>query len=738
MALLFALTGCEGSELDSTTSTYRAAADSDPNREFGEDFDAAVTPEASRMTLPEDWDEAHPVLSPNAKIEAHLGSLAEKQIVFHPADGGGRAWLVGQTSIDVDAPSSNWRQIEEPRDNPDPPPPIPASSAQRLDLIFEVGPLGISDGGFVYVMPEPFWSWSDVQTEDPLRPGYTTAHSQRGGVELRPLSPAVGAIFQVDGRSLEPGERIDLVVGAGPLGTVVDEFAGRDAEIMIAVDADGDGTRGWIEKSARLHIGARAGTRLIAFGPADVAPGAVIELNLAIVDERGNRARWPDTGHSSAEASRSDAADEVRSEFSIEVIDGPSLDQLGLSQRIERRGPAQAPIRIRFNAPTTPGTIRLGIRGRGALGGFDSVVNPIVVRHASTRLIWADFHGHTGLTDGTGTPEDYFRYARDIARLDASALTDHDHWGVRPIDESSELAARILATSQRFHDPERFVTIPGYEWTSWIHGHRHVLYFDDDAQHATIYSSIDADTDRPDELWNALRGQAALTFAHHSAGEPVATNWFYAPDPELEPLTEISSIHGMSEAADAPLPVAGGIAGNFIRDVLLRGARLGFIGSGDSHDGHPGLAELAAGGQSGLAGIFTARLDRPSLLEAMRARHTFATNGIRPWLAVTIDVASMGDDLAVSPSAITEQRLHVRYEATAPILRIDLIRSGQVAEVEGDGSLSLDIERIIPRLRPGEFHYVRIIQEDGGVAWSSPIFARWREKSDSSGADRSE
>jgi len=32
-----------------------------------------------------------------------------------------------------------------------------------------------------------------------------------------------------------------------------------------------------------------------------------------------------------------------------------------------------------------------------------------------------------------------------------------------------------------------------------------------------------------------LRGKQALTFAHHSAGGPIATNWAIPPDPELEP-----------------------------------------------------------------------------------------------------------------------------------------------------------------------------------------------------------
>jgi hypothetical protein len=112
----------------------------------------------------------------------------------------------------------------------------------------------------------------------------------------------------------------------------------------------------------------------------------------------------------------------------------------------------------------------------------------------------------------------------------------------------------------------------------------------------------------------------------------------------------------------------------------------------------------------------------------MRARRTFATNGIRPWLSVSIDETFMGGSLPESNDPETRHRLNIRYEATAPIERIDLIRGNHIAHLEGHavtdgpGDLSVDFERSIPRLAPGEFHYVRIIQEGGGVAWSSPIF----------------
>ena len=65
----------------------------------------------------------------------------------------------------------------------------------------------------------------------------------------------------------------------------------------------------------------------------------------------------------------------------------------------------------------------------------------------------------------------------------------------------------------------------------------------------------------PTQLWDQLRGKQAITLAHHSAGGPVATDWSFAPDPVLEPLTEIASAHGSSEAPDSPLPIYDPVAG---------------------------------------------------------------------------------------------------------------------------------------------------------------------------------
>jgi hypothetical protein len=41
-----------------------------------------------------------------------------------------------------------------------------------------------------------------------------------------------------------------------------------------------------------------------------------------------------------------------------------------------------------------------------------------------------------------------------------------------------------------------------------------------------------------------------------------------------------------------------------------------------------------------------------------------------------------------------------------------------------DGQTEWKFDRTIPPLSPGEYHYVRVVTEGEGAAWSSPIFAR--------------
>ncbi|MAJ60217.1 MAG: hypothetical protein CL936_08860 [Deltaproteobacteria bacterium] len=622
-----------------------------------------------------------PGLSADARVETWELLTADQAAIRSPSDGGGQARI-------IKAPEAG----------------VPAATPAKITLEYEAGPLGIAEGGVVFLQPSPFWDWDPPQIRDPSGPAYTSFSTSAEGVELE-ADDSSGAFLalKIRGRALEPGETIRFVYGDGPIGARVDRYAERDSPLYVSVDGDGDGVRGLTHPSPHVDVLAHPPEQLHGVIRSTATPNDPVRITVGALDALGNAAPVHQGG--------------------IRLIGAP--DSVGLPEFLDLSGQENGHLTL-TSTGWPEGIHRLQLEGTGELQGLSATVNPIVVREGIDRVLWGDLHGHSQISDGTSTPDQYYDYAREVAGLDVTALTDHDHWGMAPLDADSSAWKSIRDSVHRYQEPERFITLLGYEWTNWLHGHRHVLYFDRENDRE-IYSSLDPDYDTPDELWAALRGQSALTFAHHSAGGPVSTNWRdYPPDPVLEPLTEIVSVHGSSEAADSPHPIYQPVAGNYVRDALNAGYPLGFIGSGDSHDGHPGLVQLAdPRGAGGLAAIRSESLSREGVLESLRARRTYATDGARIWLDVRLDGEPMGSILEPSPDgAPATQTLQIEVAGTAPIERIDLIRSGQIAQIDAEGQEDLQISRKIPRLGRGEYHYVRVIQRDGRTAWSSPIFAQ--------------
>ncbi|MEO1084595.1 MAG: DUF3604 domain-containing protein, partial [Acidobacteriota bacterium] len=545
---------------------------------------------------------------------------AERDVVHHPADGGGRAWLVDAAD-----------RVAGDRD--------------RFELIYEAGPHGVADGGVVFLQVSPFWGWSTPQVDDVNAPGYTDvsflgAEEDAPRDEDRPRLTARTADRQllavtVDGRRLRPGERLRFLFGAGPAAAAVDRYAESAEHFFFAVDGDGDGVRKLIDAPPAVDLLAGEPAQVVALLPSTARPNRKVRLHLSVLDRHGNAGV---DFEGTLTLAVHNPADEETSD--------PPVDDLGVELSDVRFGAEDRGNRILELRPQRAGVLRVEVRGPGELA---TLSNPLQVAERGRAVYWGDLQNHSNFSDGTALPEELYTYARDIAALDVVSVTDHDHWGLRFLDRHPELWRHIQEVTERFHDPGRFVTVRGFEWTHWVHGHRHVLVFDDAP--LSILSSIDEAFDHPDELWAALAGRRALTVAHHSAGGPIATDWSIAPPPELEPVTEVVSVHGSSEAADSPKLIYRPVDGNFVRGAALgRGYRLGFIGSSDGHDGHPGLGHLASG-TGGLAAILADDLSRDGVYAALRARRSYATSGVRLLLRTVYGGYQMGSDVPVRGGA---------------------------------------------------------------------------------------
>lgn len=574
---------------------------------------------------------------------------------------------------------------------------VEAGERGRWVIEFEAGPLGVAEGGTVFLQVSPFWNWSTPQVVDPRREGFTRVTTDAAGVELEPATIDQQLLaVTLRGRGLAAGERLTFEYGAGPAGARADSYAEACSRFWIAVDGDGDGVRAVLADSPCVEVRPGAPARLVLHAPGVLRPGEELRLTAALLDRAANAVR--EAGGRWTLRLDEDPA---------RVLEGELALEQGGAWELRLAAPAEGVHRARLELELAGGTLA-------------AESNPFEVSARAPRIRWADLHGHSADSDGTGTPAEYFRYARDVAGLDAAALTDHDHWGLVFLDEAPELWRANVAAARAATRPGRFLALPGYEWTSWLWGHRHVVFFGDETP---LLSSIDAAWDTPAELALGLAEARALAVPHHPAGGPVAVDWATACRTPVECAVEVASAHGASEAADVDHPIYAAVPGTWVRSALTHGVTAGFLASGDGHDGHPGLAHLGPQYPSGgVAAILSEELDGPALLEAVRARRCYATSGPRAILRVALGRARMGERIAAS--ALGEDAvLFVSYSGTDVVREVTFVRSGVALEpMPGDGGRDVRLTGALADLASGEWVYVRVTQNDGHAAWSSPIW----------------
>jgi len=333
-------------------------------------------------------------------------------------------------------------------------------------------------------------------------------------------------------------------------------------------------------------------------------------------------------------------------------------------------------------------------------------------RGQSYRLLFGDLHRHTNISrcaptlDGCLT--DAHRYALDAVGYDFLCVTDH----ARDVDPFSWW--RTQKACDMFHVPGRYVPIYGYERSNLTPGggHRNVFLLQrtprvDRSDHYYVGRDLPRQDANPDTTlypWMKRDG-GALTAAHTPvwAGGTGRGTWTYH-DPQVEPVAEI--YQAFRQSYERPGKGVSDEASMWY--ALRRGHRLGFIASSDHIATH-----------TSYACVWATENSRAAIFEALAARRTFAaTDRIR--LEFRAGSALMGEELESSGDRLT---LRVRAECTAPVTELQIIRSGRVLtrmKPEGD---RFDVEYVDTRPVGGRsYYYVRLVQDNGAMAWSSPIW----------------
>ena len=375
-------------------------------------------------------------------------------------------------------------------------------------------------------------------------------------------------------------------------------------------------------------------------------------------------------------------------------------------------------------------------------------------------LYWGDLHGHSGLSPDAffSTPDQYYRYGRDVAKLDFAALTDHDApWGLASVPKRWKIS---VAATRKYNKPGKYVTFIAYEWTSgsgltcMIHtlkrldrwdylkdpmhfGHRNV-YFPGDAAPDTVCSVDSEQCNTPEKLWEFIDGYGAISIPHHPLGGPVYPFKWERYNEKYEPVVEIYSWHGNSECDGCPNEIYNPYKNgkHSVRVPLEAGRHFGFIASSDSHDGLAGnltrpprlikFLQMFYHGKPtpgpGIAAVYAENLSRKAIFEALRAHRTYAVTGAR----IVLDVRANGNTFmggrmtAKGPVAVS-----IYARGVAPLKKIEVIKNGKTVHTyKGTGRTFITVFRDSRRLRNEDYIYIRVTQKNGQMAWSSPIWIK--------------
>ncbi len=359
------------------------------------------------------------------------------------------------------------------------------------------------------------------------------------------------------------------------------------------------------------------------------------------------------------------------------------------------------------------------------------------------RIVRGDFHRHTELSwDGGGAQDgslqDMYRYMIDAASMDFGASTDHQG-GAWPY-----WWWYTQKMTDMYHVPGAYVPIFGYERSAvFPNGHRNIFFAKRSESRVTPFHMMSGAPafalgaspmgDEPGVgsgalvandtklLYEEIRARRGIAISHTS-GTRMGTDW-RDNDPDLEPVVEIyqgartnyeqlGAPYAAEESRDAQhMKQAGYQPEGMVSNAWAKGYKLGIITSSDHGSTHISYAM-----------VYTPETTREGILDAIRRRHTYgATDNII--LDVRMGAHFMGDEFRLSsPSPI-----RVRARGTRAVAKVEVIKDNAVIYTAEPKSPNVDFSFLDKGSVDGRhFYYVRLLQDDGMIAWSSPFFVNYR------------
>lgn len=556
-----------------------------------------------------------------------------------------------------------------------------AGSFASFTLVYTAGRFGIDDSGSLRICFRFASDQGSPQFSDPSGANYCTVEASNGAVlelrwdpkgNVRPWDRTLW--IKVVRGFLEASDTITARFGVtdhGGPGMRLQTFCEETFEFRVLVDPIATFNFQTLPVQPAIAIVPGKPERFVAAIPTLRRPGQTFDLKVKGEDRWGNP---------------SDQCDRIFFLAASRPVDG-------LPDRIILR-----PGQRSFTVPdlkADAGEDAIVVTLSDENGGVVAETNPLLIEDRSFIHYWADMHGQSEETIGTGSAREYFAFARDLAWVDACGHQGNDF----QIDDA--FWGELNRITAEFDAPGEFVALPGYEWSgnTSLGGDRNVFFPSDDrvirrSSHALIEDQSDTATDchTAADLFEAFaeaREFDVVCYAH--CGGRYADIGF-AHDGRFERSVEVHSSWGTFEW--------------LLHDALKLGYRVGVVTNSDGHKGRPGASYPGAGKFGAIGGLTCFQMEelsRGALLDCMRKRHHYGTTGgASGRMALTVaaefdaEARIYHDDPALGPAEAVstarammgdivhlpngEVELSVSISAGAPIERVDLFNGLDLLE----------------------------------------------------------
>lgn len=449
-----------------------------------------------------------------------------------------------------------------------------------------------------------------------------------------------------------------------------------------------------------VYVTCYAGNRWQPPVPVSLQKGMDRRPSLAVEGTRGTIAFQSDTIPNSW--SDVDRTPEATSDIFLVTIDLAAVKQHGAMELQP----------ITENAePFEPAELRVA-------RGEDTPTPTISYKDETLKLFYGDLHEHTDLSvcnrAGDQSINESYQHMRDIARHDFACTTDHGY-NINPYLWS--YTAKMVRVND---DPDRFLTFLAEEWTSSFekydtkhpygyYGHRNLILAD--TYFPRWWNARNGQT--PAQVWEELRRMQA-NFVHipHQLADTgnVPTDWDFT-DEKAQPVAEIFQVRGSYEYKGAPREAKRTTPqpGYFLQDAWARGIVIGVIASPDH------------GGGYGKACVYAPELTREAILDAIRRRHCYGTTGAKIFLDVRVNDHLMGEKITAPAGKAVN--VTIRTRCPGEIERVEVCRNNRFVYTKAPDGREAELTFTDQRPLEGRsYYYVRVIQKDQEIAWSSPVW----------------